>query len=314
MNSQINSEGNIILHFDTRQGLRVHCNTLISSLKAVETAAKSVAENLFGKECKIKLTDIYIEEGSWKQIILMTLNVIDAVIRIVTVRYPETIKSLLEQYSRPPIEQYLEQKQHKKLIADVATDILATPAKEMRTVFNNCTFNNCTFPNFPLKKVIEDKNKFYQSAREDENILGIEFKDEHEFPINRENIDKYIDNTLPEESTTIAYKELILVSPVLDRNSQKKWSFKTSDSQTQSYEMQDPSFLEKTLKGDYPFKEGTRIEAKICIQEEAGKTVHSILDVYTVDGKEEKPKPKDFELSAIINNPTDISTQQTLSF
>lgn len=78
--------------------------------------------------------------------------------------------------------------------------------------------------------------------------------------------------------------------------------------------MQDQLFREKTLRGDYAFKEGTRIEAKICIQKEAGKTVYSILDIYTVDGKEEKPKPKDFELSAIINNPTDISTQQTLSF
>ena len=236
MNSQINSEGDIIFHFDTRQGLRVHYDTLISSLEAVKTAANFVSQGCFGKEYKVKLGTVCIEEGSYKIIAYLLIGLWHEANSLLH----EVNSSLDTPFGKYVCEKIIKKegtpiftpKQYEKVVIYTSKAILEAPAKEMRTVFNNCTFNNCTFPNFPLEKVIEDKSKFYQSAREDENILGIGFKDEHEFPINRENIDKYIDNTLPEKSTTIAYKELILVSPVLDRNSQKQWFFKTSDNQT----------------------------------------------------------------------------------
>ena len=75
MNSQINSEGNIILHFDTRQGLRIKCDTLISSLKAVKAMANFVSQGCFGKECTVNLETVCFEEGSFKVTVKVILVV-----------------------------------------------------------------------------------------------------------------------------------------------------------------------------------------------------------------------------------------------
>ena len=293
MNSQI--PPGILLHFDTCYGMRLHYDTFTSSLKAVETAANFTAKNLFGKQCRVELTDICIEEGSLKQIIATAI--ITSAVNVGINESFQWIKSLFSQRSHPPIEQYLEQKKYKVLIDDTTTAILGTTSTDLRAIF----FNNCTFVNCSPETVIKDKNKFYKNAQKDENFKGLGFKDEHEFPINKSNINDYIDCQL-EEPATHAYQKLILISPVVDRNSQKQWSFKfPCEKQAFSYEMQDEAFQSNTSEGKFNFKEGTEIEAKICTKKTKDDIKRSVLEVYSIDGKEIKTKPKDFNLDEPIN-------------
>ena len=65
--------------------------------------------------------------------------------------------------------------------------------------------------------------------------------------------------------------------------------------------MEDLSFQESTSEGKYAFKEGTEIVAKICIKETKGNIERSVLEVYSIDGKEIKPKPEDLKLNEPIN-------------
>ena len=291
MNSRITSEGNILFHFDTHYGMRLHCNTLISSLKAVETAANFTAKNLFGKECRVELQSVEFSEGGLKEIAEIVLHIASEL----TSLFNDGIQ-LYEKLTSKKAEPYIEQKRYPDLIADTAKDILGTTAKEIRIIFNDCTFINCSH-----EPVIKDKNAFYENARKDENFKGLGFEDAHKFPINKSNINDYID-CQSEETATHAYKKLILISPVVDSNSQKQWSFKfPCEEQAFSYEMQDEAFQSNTSEGKFNFKEGTEIEAKICIKETKGDIKRSVLEVYSIDGKEIKTKPKDFNLDEPIN-------------
>lgn len=289
MNSQITSVG-ILLHFDTHYGMRLHPGTLIASLKAVETTTNFVAKNLFGKECRAELQSVEFSEGGLKEIAVIVLHIASKL----TSLFNDGIQ-LYEKLTSKKAEPYIEQKRYSDLIAGTTTDILGTPAKEIRIIFNDCTFINCSH-----EPVIKDKNAFYENARKDENFKGLGFKDEHEFHINKSNISDYIDEQA-EKTTTHAYKKLILISPVIDRNSQKQWFFASSDEKSTAYKMEDLSFQESTSEGKYAFKEGTEIEAKICIKQTKSNIERSVLEVYSIDGKEIKPKPKDFKLDEPIN-------------
>lgn len=288
MNSQITS-GNILFHFDTHYGMRLHCNTLISSLKAVETAANFTAKNLFGKECRVELQSVEFSEGGLKEIAEIV-----CIVSELTSLINNGIQ-LYEKLTSKKAEPYIEQKRYDVLIADAATAILGALAKEIRTIFNDCIFINAS-----PEKVIKDKNAFYRNTQKDRNFKGLGFKDEYEFPINKSNISDYIDEQA-EKTPTHAYKKLILISPVIDRNSQKQWVFESSDEKSTAYKMEDLSFQESTSEGKYAFKEGTEIEAKICIKQTKGEIKRSVSEVYSIDGKEIKPKPEDFKLNEPIN-------------
>jgi hypothetical protein len=270
--------------------MRLHRNTFVSSLKAVETAANFTAKNLFGKECRVELQSVEFSEGGLKEIAEIV-----CIVSELTSLINNGIQ-LYEKLTSKKAEPYIEQKRYDELIADATTAILGPPAKEIRIIFNDCIFKNAS-----TEKVIKQKNAFYENARKDENFKGLGFKDEHEFHINKSNISDYID-CQPEETATHAYKKLILISPVVDSNSQKQWSFKfPCEEQAFSCEMQDEAFQSNTSEGKFNFKEGTEIEAKICIKETKGDIKRSVLEVYSIDGKEIKPKPKDFKLDEPIN-------------
>lgn len=291
MNSLITSEGNVLLHFDTCYGMRLHRNTLISSLKAVETAANFTAKNLFGKECRVDLQSVEFSEGGLKEIAWIVVRIVFDLTNFINNGI-----QLYEKLTSQKAEPCIEQKRHDELIAGATTAILGTPAKEIRIIFKDCTFTNCSH-----EPVIKDKNDFYENARKDENFKGLGFKDEHEFHINKSNISDYIDEQA-EETITIVYKKLTLISPVMDRNSEKQWVFESSDEKkSTAYKMEDQTFQENTSEGQYAFKEGTGIEAKIRIKQTKSNIERSVLEVYSIDGKEIKPKPKDFKLDEPIN-------------
>ena len=292
MSSRIISEGNILLHFDTCCGMRLHRDTFVSSLEAIESAANFTAKNLFGKECRVELTDIYIEEGSWKTRATFALRCFEVI--CVFLGTPPGQK-LYEKLTSKKAEPYIEQKRYPELIADATTAILGSPAKEIRIIFNNCIFTNAS-----PEDVIKQKNAFYKNAQKDKNFKGLGFKSAHEFSINKSNINDYIDEQT-EETITHVYKKLILISPVIDSNSQKQWVFASSDEKSTAYKMEDLSFQESTSEGKYAFKEGTEIVAKICIKETKGNIERSVLEVYSIDGKEIKPKPEDLKLNEPIN-------------
>lgn len=289
MNPQIISEGNILFHFDTHYGMRLHRNALISSLEAVETAANFTAKNLFGKKCRVDLQSVEFSEGGLKEIAWIVVRIVYDLTNFINNGI-----QLYEKLTSQKAEPYIEQKRHDELIAGATTAILGSPAKEIRIIFNDCTFTNCS-----PEKVIKQKNAFYENARKDENFKGLGFKDEHEFHINKSNISDYIDEQAKEPITV--YKKLTLISPVIDRNSQKQWFFESSDEKSTAYKMEDQTFQENTSEGQYAFKEGTGIEAKICIKQTKSNIERSVLEVYSIDGKEIKPKPKDFKLDEPIN-------------
>lgn len=159
-----------------------------------------------------------------------------------------------------------------------------------------------------LDKSLKAAGDFYFMCNSNQDINGIGFSLEHEFPIERKDFFEHLTNDIIRDlGVHTEYKSLTIVKPVTKRTSKGKWTLsETGANQEQNYTMEDEKFKEKTLNGDF-VKQNPEDDEILALTEYNVETKNGIrivkdrkvIEIYEFNKKkfENRDLPEDFELN-----------------
>lgn len=161
-----------------------------------------------------------------------------------------------------------------------------------------------------LDKSLKAVGDFYFMCNSNQNIDGIGFSLEHEFPIERKDFFEHLTNDIIRDlGVHNEYKSLTIVKPVTKRASKGKWTLsETGANEEQNYAMEDEIFKEKTLNGDFvkqnPEDDEILALTEYNVEYKNGNKVikdRKVIEIYEFNKNkfENRELPIDFELNRV---------------
>lgn len=279
------------IHYDVA-GHTLSIDTAIQGLVSIKGVIKELEEQLFKHDKNYISSTVLVsvdEEGGLKQVLQILMMASGLVLPLGGIEESENFAQFMkqihgEEYEAGQIGFHLGRAV--KLFMEEDAEKIENIAPERLN----------------LNKAKKYKSDFYQQCLNNQNIKGLEFSDENEFPIKRKNFSSKISNNSSKDTKSEfkLYKDIILVSAVeIDRD--LAWRFQETNSPKiiKAY-MEDYDFKKRFLEGLYPLKTSVdHDKMSILLKEittiETGAIRRIVKDVYKFNETVIKAIPSSFD-------------------
>lgn len=278
-----------VFHLDMNNA-QIMLEQYIAISKTLEITSNSICKLLYGKEnCKIVVEPLEI--GTLKLVYKLVFAPIAAV---VIAMLPDTINGILEEFTG-------------KNWADYSGNITRAVVDSVRGAYNSTTDSLKKLANKvseqereQIDKIIKAQNDFYVELSKDENIKGVGFSDNEEFPIIRRDFTLHTSSDIERKLPTLETIKHLVIYRSLNVDEDGKWEFRDkADGSHFSAFIEDEQFKQQFLGGKTPLKKTKKDDELVALVEYDRKMkngsnvspVMTIKEIYRFNNKELKKVP-----------------------
>lgn len=278
-----------VFHLDVNNA-QIMLEQYIAISKTLEITSNSICKLLCGKEnCKIVVEPLEI--GTLK---LVYKLVFAPVALIVAAMIPDTVNGILEEFTGNNWSYY--SGKTTRAVVDAVKGAYNTTTENLKKMANKVPEQERE----QIDKIIKAQNDFYVELSKDENIKGIGFSGNEDFPIKRRDFTLHTSSDIERKLPTLETIKHLVIYRSLNVDEDGKWEFRDKADGTHiSAYIEDEQFKQQFLGGKTPLKKTKKDDELVALVEYDRKMkngsnvppVMTIKEIYRFNNKELKKVP-----------------------